>query len=52
MLIYKYVKLIKNWSDFMEMILFKPNPIIEGVFGNSNARDFNVFNKILCDLQI
>ena len=34
----------------MEMILFKPNPIIEGVFGNSNARDFNVFNKILCDL--
>ncbi|AOR25035.1 replication initiation protein [Clostridium taeniosporum] len=36
----------------MEMILFKPNPIIEGVFGNSNIRDFNVFNKILCDLQI
>jgi plasmid replication initiation protein len=36
----------------MEMILFKPNPIIERVFGNSNVRDFNVFNKILCDLQI
>ncbi len=35
----------------MDMILFKPNPMIEGVFGNSNVKDFNIFNKILCDLQ-
>jgi plasmid replication initiation protein len=35
----------------VEIILFKPNPMIEGVFGNSNVKDFNIFNKILCDLQ-
>lgn len=35
----------------MEMILFKPNPIIDGVFGNSNVKELNIFNKILCDLQ-
>lgn len=35
----------------MEMILFKPNPILDGVFQNNNARDYNIFNNILCNLQ-
>lgn len=36
----------------MDMILFKPNPFIDGVFGRNNGKDFNVFNNILLNLQV
>ena len=35
----------------MDMILFKPNPIIDGIFGDSSSKNFNIFNNILCNLQ-
>ena len=33
-------------------VLLKPNQIINGIFTSTKAKNFHIFNKILCELQI
>lgn len=35
----------------MKPILFKPNPILDGIFKNNNSNDYFIFNYILYNIQ-